>query len=282
MCAMQKIGILWGGDMSDVARFRDPFRKELRDLGHVEGGNIAIMDQYAEGNAGDFPRLARELVDSNVDVIVASGTPAAQAAATTTNAIPIVFAAVGDPSRVQGKNITGVRLPEPRLSGERLKFLKEAISGVSRVAVLRNATNPVHESYFAEMQVVANQLHISLQPLVALDALAADANALIVLPDPTSHSQRSKTMTFAIKKRLPAVYSQRSYVDEGGLMSYGPSYTEMFRQAASLVSKILNGTAPSQLPIVETSPERVINLNAAAQIGVTIPQSVFAGATVIN
>jgi len=281
MCAMQKIGMLWGGDMSDVARFRDPFRKELRDLGYIEGRNIAIIDQYAEGNAGDFPRLARELVDANVDVIVASGTPAAQAAATTTNAIPIVFAAVGDPSGVQGKNITGVRLPEPRLSGERLRFLKEAIPSVRRVAVLRNATNPVHESYFVEMQVVANALGIDLQPLVALDALAADA--LIVLPDPTSHSQRPKIMSFAIKKRLPAVYSQRSYVEEGGLMSYGPSYTEMFRQAANLVSKILNGTAPSQLPIQDVrSPERVINLNAAAQIGVTIPQSVLAVATVIN
>ena len=280
MCAMQKIGILWGGDMSDVARFRDPFRKKLRDLGYIEGQNITIVDQYAEGKEQEFTRLASELVDSNVDVIVASGTPATKAAAAATTTKPIVFAAVGDPREVQGNNITGVRLPEPGLSGERLRFLKQAIQSVKTVAVLRNPNNPVHQSYLVKMQEVAQQLNIDLQPH-SFDELAG-ADALIVLPDPTSHSQRSKTMTFAIKKRLPAVYSQRSYVEEGGLMSYGPSYPAMFQQAAGLVSKILDGTAPSQLPIVETSPERVINLNAAAQIGVRISKEALAGATVIN
>jgi len=277
---MQKIGILWGGDMSDVARFRDPFRKKLRDLGYIEGQNITIVDQYAEGKEQEFTRLASELVDSNVDVIVASGTPATKAAAAATTTKPIVFAAVGDPREVQGNNITGVRLPEPGLSGERLRFLKQAIQSVKTVAVLRNPNNPVHQSYLVKMQEVAQQLNIDLQPH-SFDELAG-ADALIVLPDPTSHSQRSKTMTFAIKKRLPAVYSQRSYVEEGGLMSYGPSYPAMFQQAAGLVSKILDGTAPSQLPIVETSPERVINLNAAAQIGVRISKEALAGATVIN
>jgi putative ABC transport system substrate-binding protein len=272
---MKKIGILWGGDMSDVARFRDPFRKKLRDSGYGEGQRITIEDQYAEGQEQAFPRLAMELVNMNVNVIVASGTPATKAAAAATRTIPIVFAAVGDPTQVPGNNITGVRLPE-QLSGARLRFLKQALNlpPRSRVNVLRNRNNPVHDLYWSEMEPVATDLDIDLQSHFALDTLD-DARALIVLPDPSSHSQRAQTMTKAKKKNLPAVYSQRSYVEEGGLMSCGPNYATMFEEAAGLVSRILNGELPSQIEIRRTIPERVLNRNAARQIGVTIDESIF-------
>jgi putative ABC transport system substrate-binding protein len=283
---MKKIGILWGGDLSDVARFRDPFRKKLRDLGYVEGQEITIVDQYAEGddNPNNLRQLANELVGIPVDVIVTSGTPATRAAAAATNDIPtpIVFAAVGDPSEVpvEGRNnITGVRLPGG-LSGNRLIFLKHAFPSVTRVFVIRNGRNPVHERYWREMLDVAPGLGIELEQHFALGELdeldLTDGHkALVVLPDPRSHSERAKTMTFAKKKKLPAVYSQRSYVEEGGLMSYGPNYPAMFQQAADLVYQILSGTSPSRLPIVVASPERVLSRNAASQIGVTINESIF-------
>jgi putative tryptophan/tyrosine transport system substrate-binding protein len=281
---MKKIGALWGGDMSDVARFRDPFRKKLRDLGYVEGQEITIVDQYAEGddNPNQLQQLANELVGIPVDVIVSSGTPVSRAAAAATINIPIVFAAVGDPIEVpvQGRNnITGVRLPGG-LSANRLIFLKTAISTVTRVAVLRNQRNPVHERYYREMEDAALGLGIVLQQHLALadlDALdpADSPHALIVLPDPKSHSERAKTMMFATKKKLPAVYSQRNYTEEGGLMSYGPNYPAMFQQAAELVSRILSGTPPSALQIIVATPERVLNRNAARQIGVDIDERLF-------
>src|SRR5262249_49448985 len=272
---MKKIGILWGGDMSDVARFRDPFRKKLSDSGYREGENITIEDQYAEGQEQAFPRLAKELVNMKVNVIVASGTPGTKAAAAETPTIPIVFAAVGDPTQVPGNNIKGVRLPA-QLSGARLRFLKQALNlpSGSRVNVLRNPNNPVHNSYWSEMVPVATELNIDLQTHSGFDTLD-DARALIVLPDPSSHSQRAQTMTKAKKKKLPAMYSQRSYVEDGGLMSYGPDYTKMFQEVAVLVARILDGAGPSQLPVVDTTPERVLNRNAARQIGVNIDPTIF-------
>jgi ABC-type uncharacterized transport system substrate-binding protein len=269
------IGVLWGGDMSDVSFIRGAF------LGKLKGPGITIKDQYAGGNAGEFPRLAADLVKIPVDVIVASGTPAARAAKDAARGtIPIVFAAVGNPDLVlPAPKVTGVRLLEPESSGKRLEILKDAIPSLKRVAVLRNANNPVHQSYLAQMQVVANALGIDLQPLFAIDTLAADA--LIVLPDPTSHSERSKIRSFAEAKKLPAMYSQSSYVEEGGLMSYGPNYPAMFQQAAALVNSIL---ATGGIPDVETvrSSDLVINLKTAKAIGLAIPQSVQERAICIN
>lgn len=294
---MKRIGILWGGDMSDVSRFRDAFRQELRDLGQVEGQNIVIEERYIKGSAKSLSDLTAELIDIgiNVDVIVASGTPAARAARDATTTIPIVFAAVGDPSLVQATNVTGVRLPEPELSGKRLKVLKEAVPSVTRVAVLWNVANPVHKlSYLEEMKVVASTLGITLVPLPvggpdeldsAFNALTMEPPdaALIVCPDPMFHSQRPTIMSIAVRMGLPAMYSQRTYVEEGGLMAYGPNYPDMFRQAAALVNSILNGTDPSELDIEQVrSSELVINLNTARRIGCTISESVLARATVIN
>jgi putative ABC transport system substrate-binding protein len=261
------VGVLWGGDVSDVSFIRGAF------LGKLKGPGITIKDQYAGGNVREFPRLAAELVKIPVDVIVASGTPAAVAARDAAKGtIPIVFAAVGNPALVlPAPKVTGVRLLEPESSGKRLENLKDAIPSLKRVAVLRNANNPVHQSYLVQMQVVANTLGITLQPLDALDTL--DAEALIVLPDPDFHSGRSRIRSFAEAKKLPTMYSQSSYVEEGGLMSYGPNYPAMFQQAADLVNDILaTGNIPDVEPV--RSSDLVINLKTAKAIGLAIPQSV--------
>jgi ABC-type uncharacterized transport system substrate-binding protein len=277
MCAMQGkiVGVLWGGDVADVSFIRDAF------LGKLDGPGITIKDQYARGNAGDFPRLAAELVKIPVHVIVASSTPATLAAKNAAaGTIPVVFAAVGNPGLVlPAPNMTGVRLLEPESSGTRLEILKEAIPSLRRVAVLRNANNPVHESYFLQMLVVAKKLGIELQPLFTLDTL--DAGGFIVLPDPDSHSGRSEIRSFAEAKKLPAMYSQSSYVEEGGLMSYGPNYPVMFQQAAALVNSILaTGNIPEVEPV--KSSDLVINLKTARAIGLAIPQSVRDRAKVID
>ena len=286
MCAMQKkiVGVLWGGDVSGVSFIRGAF------LGKLQGPGITIKDQYAGGKASEFPRLAGDLVKIPVDVIVASGTPAAQAAKNATKTIPIVFAAVGDPKLVQAPNVTGVRLAEPDSSGQRLGLLCEAVQEVKRVGALWNKANPVHPDYLAKMQLVANQLGITLEPIEvpdfelegALNTLALkDPDAFVVLPDPSFYKGRSQIMSFAEAKKLPAMYSQSSYVEEGGLMSYGPNYPAMFQQAAALVNSIL---ATGKIPEVEPvkSSDLVINLKTASAIGLAIPQSVRDRAILID
>jgi putative tryptophan/tyrosine transport system substrate-binding protein len=294
---MQNIGILWGGDLSDVSLFRDAFREELRDRGLVEGRDITIAERYIKASAKPLADLASELAAMDVHVIVAVGTPAAQAARNATEGkdISVVFAAVGDPRQVITENVTnvtGVRLLEPASSGERLRKLKEAIPSIKRVAALWNQTNPVHQLYLQEIARVASQLGITLEPIGvqspaeledALNTLKAKSpDALVVLPDPMLAGQRAKIMRFAVENRVPAIYSFSRYVEEGGLMSYGPNYVDMFRQAAALVNSILR--QPSQLPPIEQvrSSEIVINLSTARRIGCDISESVRAQATLIN
>ncbi len=277
---MQKIGILWGSDKSDVSRFRDAFLQEL------EGRDITIEERYIKGSSESVDDLAKQLAAIPVHVIVASGTPAAQAArkATKGKDISVVFAAVGDPNLVNGENITGVRLLEPESSGRRLEILKEAIPSIKRVAALWNSTNPVHTTYLKAMpgaEPVEVQGPEDLDR--ALGTLSKNLpDALIVCPDPAFASQRAKIMRFAVENRLPAIYSFSRYVEEGGLMSYGPNYVDMFRQAAALVNSILK--QPSQLPPIEQvrSSEIVINLSTARRIGCDISESVRAQATLIN
>jgi putative ABC transport system substrate-binding protein len=276
---MQKktVGALWGGGVSDVSFIRDAF------LGMLQGPGITIKDEYAEGKVSDFPDLAAELVEIPVDVIVASGTPAAQAAKNATATIPIVFAAVGDPNLVQAPNVTGVCLAEPAASARRLELLYEAVKGVKNVAVLWNKDNPVHSVYLAKMQLVASQLGITLQLIGmsdfklgdALNTLAAGKppDALVVLPDPSFHKGRSQIMSSANANKLPAMYSQSSYVEEDGLMSYGPNYPFMYQQAAGLVNNILATGKITDVEPVKRS-DLVINLKIAKQIGLTIPPSV--------
>jgi putative ABC transport system substrate-binding protein len=296
---LPRIGNLWIGMSTEVLTNKNQgaFRQGLRDLGYVEDRNIAFEDRYAEGHANQLPGLANELVNLNVNVIVASATPAAQAAKNATKTIPIVFAVVGEPIHSgfvaslarPGGNMTGVRLIEPELSGKRLELLKEAFPTVKRVVVLVNLTNSVHTLYLKEMKLAASALEITLDSVEvqrpadfdhAFDALTKEhAGALVVLPDAMFYSQRPKITSLAVKNRLPAMYSFGGYVEEGGLMSYGPSYTDIFRRAATYVDKILKGTKPAELPVEQPMKfELVINLKAASQIGLTIPPNMLARA----
>jgi putative ABC transport system substrate-binding protein len=287
---MQNIGFLWGGDLSDVSLFRDAFRKELRDRGLVEGRDITIAERYIKASPKQLlADLASELVAIPVHVIVTAGTPLTQAArdATKGKDIRVVFAAVGDPNLVKAAdvtNVTGVRLLEPESSGERLRILKEAIASVKTVAALWNSGNPVHKTYLAAMPGAEPVEVKGPEDLDrALGTLSENLpDALIVPPDPGFASQRAKIMRFAVENSRPAIYPFSRWVEEGGLMSYGPNYLAMFRQAAALVNSILK--QPGQLPPIQQvrSSEIVINLSTARRIGCDISKSVLAQARLIN
>jgi len=270
----------------------------LHEIGYVEGKNIFIEYRYAEGKFDRLPVLAAELVHLKVDVIVAAGgTPAAQAAKNATTTIPVVMVGVADPVALglvasfarPGANITGLSTMSPELSTKRLELVKEIVPNVSRVAVLWNPDYPDAVISMRETKAAAPLLGIKLQFVEmrepndleqAFSAMKRDrADALVTINSPNIISQSKRVVDFAAKSRLPAMYSFREYVDDGGLMFYGASLTEMYRRAAIYVDKILKGAKPANLPIEQpTKFEFIINLKAAKQIGLTIPPKVLASA----
>jgi ABC-type uncharacterized transport system substrate-binding protein len=275
-------------------------RQGLRDLGYVEGRNIVIEYRSAEGQPERLPSLAAELVALKVDVIVTSGTPQALAAKQATRTVPIVFAGVSDPVRSglvtglaqPGGNATGSSLLAPELVGKSLEQLKQAVPGVSRVAVLWQP-GALGERTDKEMvkgaDVAARTLGVRPQFVEARgpanfdrafsDMTKAHAGGLVVLSTPMFASERRRLVALAAKNRLPAVYPLREYVDAGGLMAYGPNAVDMYRRAATYVDKILKGAKPADLPVEQpTKFELVINLKTAKALGLTIPPSVLARA----
>jgi len=278
----------------------DAFLQGLREHGYVVGQNIAIEYRWAEGKADRLPDLAADLVRLKVDIIVASATPVIQAAKDATRTIPIVMAAAGDPIATglvaslarPGGNITGLTLLSTELAGKRLQLIKELVPGATRVAVLASGATAATQLLFREMQAAAGVVGVQLQ-LLALQgpdefdgAFAAmkreRAGALIVQVSPLSFEHRKVIADLAAKHRLAAMYEVRSFVDEGGLVSYGPSLREMFRRAAAYVDKILKGAKPADLPVEQpTKFEFVINLKTAKALGLTIPRSVLIGADAV-
>jgi putative tryptophan/tyrosine transport system substrate-binding protein len=247
----------------------------------------------AKGKLDQLPELAAELIRLKVDVIVTDGTAAALAAKQLTTTVPIVMGSVGDAIAQglvtslakPGGNITGFTLLSPELSGKRLELLKEIVPRLSRVAVLRNAASPGTAGLKAT-EVVAKSLGVRIKTVEvrgsdefagAFKAVAvAHSDALITLSDAMFWNHRRRIIDLVVKHRLPAVFPEREYVDEGGLMAYGPSVPDNYRRAATYVDKILKGTKPADLPVQQpTKFEFVINLKAAKQIGLTIPQSVL-------
>jgi ABC-type uncharacterized transport system substrate-binding protein len=281
-------------------RLREAFLQGLRDLGYVEGRNVVIEDRSAEGKPERVPALAAELVALKVDVIVTSGTPQALAAKHATRTVPIVFAGVSDPVTSglvtslarPGGNITGLSLLAPDLVGKGLEQLKQAVPGVSRVAVLWQSGvlgERTEHDMRKEADVAARALGMRPQFVEApgpetfdrafSDMTKARAGALTVLSTPMFVSERSHLVALAAKNRLPAVYPLREFVDAGGLMAYGPNLLDMWRRAATYVDRILKGTKPGDLPVEQaTKFELVINLKAAKALGLTIPPSVLARA----
>jgi ABC-type uncharacterized transport system substrate-binding protein len=289
-----RIGFLGATSPSVESARIEAFRQGLRELGYVEGKNIVIDWRWAEGNAERLPGLAAELVRLNVEVIVTGGSTSTGAAKQVTTTIPIVMAQVNDPvgSGVvaslarPGGNMTGLSTLVPEISGKRLEMLKEVIPKLSRVVVLGDSTAPGNAQSLRETELAAGAFKIQLQYLDVVDpkhietafreAVKARADAVLLLAAPVLISQRRQITDLTAKQRLPAIYPQKEYVEDGGLMSYGVSIVDLYRRAATYVDKILKGTKPADLPVEQpTKFELVINLKTAKQIGLTIPQSVL-------
>jgi putative ABC transport system substrate-binding protein len=289
-----RIGYLSPGTSARPPASFEAFRRGLHDLGYVEGKNIVIKHLFAEGKHDQLPRLAAELVNLKVDLMVVVGGQAAEAARQATNSIPIVFTLVNDPIEAglvaslarPGGNITGLSSVSQDLSGKRLELLKEAIPKASRVAVMYDPGDPAKIVEFKETQTAAALLRVQLQALEVRSpdefdsafkaATRAKAGALLVLPTSILISNQKQIAELAVKNRLPTMFAYGQLMEAGGLMSYGPDYTDLNRRAASYVDKILKGSKPADLPVEQPMKfEFVINLKTAKLIGVTIPQSVL-------
>jgi len=291
-----RIGYLSTGDPATESARAEPIRGALRELGYIEGQNIAIDYRFAEGNLDRLPDLAVELVRLSVDVIVAvGGAPVILAAKNATSTIPIVFPTVGDPVALgivdslarPGGNITGLTLRTPELSGKRLELLKEVVPNGKRVAVLGEEANPSHTIDFRSMQAVATALGLELHQMEVRSpnnfesafskiTKLVRASALFIQDAPIFIDNRKRLADLAIKGRLPAVYGSREVAEAGVLMSYGSDRFDLGRRAAIYVDKILKGSKPGDLPVEQpTKFEFIINLKTAKQIGITIPQSVL-------
>jgi putative ABC transport system substrate-binding protein len=292
-----RIGFLTATSPSvELARIK-AFRQGLRDLGYVEGKNIAIEWRYAEGRLDRLPALAAELVRLKVDVIVTTGPVSTRPAKEATATIPIVMAFDNDPVGSglvaslarPGGNITGLSALAPELTGKRLELLKETVPKLSQLAILGTSTDPGYAKTSREIKLDAEALKVQLQYLdvqnpkdteaAFQDARKNRADAVLVLPSPVFISQRTQVAELAVKNRLPSMYYRRDFVEDGGLMSYGVSFPDMSRRAATYVDKILQGAKPADLPIEQpTKFDFVINLQTAKQIGLTIPPNLLARA----
>ena len=293
-----RVGYLSAGSYSDsqALGFLDAFRLGLRELGWVEGQNIAIDYRFAEGRFDRLPDLAAELVRLKVDVIVAVPTPAAAAARNATETIPIVMMSGSvDPVGLgfiaslarPGGNVTGLSYGAgTEIFGKGLELLKETVPKVRRVAILSNPASPIQPLIIKEVDVAARSLGVQLQLLEARGpnefdgAFAAMAKervgALLVVADSIFILHRTRLADLAARSRLPAAYGTRESVDAGGLMSYGPSVRDLVRRSATFVDKILKGAKPGDLPVEQpTKFDLVINLKTAKALGLTIPPSLL-------
>ena len=292
-----RIGLLFTATPSAAAARIEAFRQGLRELGYVEGKNILIEQRYAEGQLNHMNELAADLVRLKVDVIVTIGPAATRPAKEATHAIPIVMGVDDDPVgngfvaslARPGGNITGLASRAPEIGGKQLELLKEIVPRLSRVAVLGTSTQPGNAQSLREAEVAAGALAVKLQYLDVLSpkdiepvfrtASNGRAEAVLVLRASIFFSHRKQIVDLAAKRQLPAMYYTTEYVEEGGLMTYGVSITDLFRRAATYVDKILKGARPAELPIEQpTKFELVVNLKTAKRIGLTIPPNVLARA----
>jgi putative ABC transport system substrate-binding protein len=276
----------------------EPFKQGLRDLGYIEGKNILIEYRYLEGKRDRIPGLLAEFVQMNVDVFILGTPPAIRAAKQTTKTVPIVIVTTQDPVAAgiidslapPGGNITGLTRLTRDLTGKRLELLKEAVPGMSRVAVLWNADRESPAAGFKGYEAAARALKIPLQSLGVTGpnpdferafqlASKERSKALITVTNFMFSRHRKQIADLAIKNRLPSMYELSTYVDAGGLMSYATNDADAYRRAAVYVDKILKGAKPADLPVEQpTKFELVINLKTAKQIGLTIPPNVLARA----
>jgi putative ABC transport system substrate-binding protein len=288
---MRRIGFLGAATPSVASQWVAAFVQRLKELGWIENQNLAIEYRWAEGRYERFAEIANEFVRIKVDVIMTwSGGPVIAAKQATT-VIPIVFALQTDPvgtglvgslSR-PGGNVTGLSVEQTDTVGKRLDLLREIVPGLKRLAIMANVAGPGAVLEMAEVVAAAQTLGIEVVPskiqkaediVVAFDSFKGHAEALYISTDPLVFTNRIRINTMAQSARLPTMYSQREYVEAGGLVSYGANIPDLFRRSAEYVDKILRGAKPADLPVEEpTKFDLVINLTTAKALGLTIPQT---------
>jgi putative ABC transport system substrate-binding protein len=288
VATVRQIGFLSIRPFGASSPFLEAFRHGLREMGYAEGQNVAFEYRSAEDQVHRLPALADELVRLNVDVIVVGETPAIHAAMQATTTIPIVMLTVGDPVESgfvkslawPGGNVTGVGGLVNELNPKLLELLKEAVPGVTRIAVF--VTPESLARYLTEMEAAARELGVQLQFLeirgatefgnACNTAIREGAGALLILPAPLFALNERRIAALAVKSRLPAIFWRRSFAEAGGLMAYRPSRVDNWRRAAVLVGKILKGARPADLPVERpTKFDLLINLKTAKELGLTIP-----------
>jgi putative ABC transport system substrate-binding protein len=296
---VRRIGFLWsvGARTTAMRGWLDAFHQGLKEHGWFEGQNLSVEYRFAEGKMDLLPEIAAELVRLPLEVIVAEGTAAIQAAKNATQTVPIVMALSNDPVgsgfiaslNRPGGNITGLSLQTLDLGGKRLQLLTEIVPGLARVAVLSNPANPSSTVSLEQTQGAAQSLGIALHVVEmrapdqfgsAFAAItAARPGGLIVLPDGMFFNEQTRIVGFASTSRLPALFPEKEVAEAGGLITYGPSIPATLRRAATYVDKILRGAKPADLPVEQpTKFELVINLKTAKALGLTVPLTLQASA----
>jgi putative ABC transport system substrate-binding protein len=292
--ATPRVGFL-GNASPPGGKTREAFVQGLRARGWIEGQNVTVEYRWAEGDPDRLPSLVAELIRARVDVIVLSGTPAIQAARAATSTLPVVFVSLADPIRLgivaslarPGGNATGMASQYEELVGKQLELLKEVVPRISRVALIHHAQTSA--AVVSEAEAAARRLGLKARALgvpgvpgfeSAFETARSErAEAIHFLPSPFFNANRRRLTDLVARHRLPAVYEFKEFVEDGGLMSYGPSITEMHRGMASYVDRILRGARPGDLPVERaTKFELALNLRTARALGLTIPQSVLARA----
>ena len=292
-----RIGYLTAAHLTAVPARIEALRQGLRELGYIEGKTILIEWRSSEERADRLPALAAELVRQKVDIIVTGAGRPTRAAKEATRTIPIVMAQDNDPVgngfiaslAHPGGNITGLATLSPEISGKRLEILREVVPNLSRVALVGTSTSPGYAQVQKDIELAATAFRVKIENHAIFDSTDIDTafraaakerdDAFLTLPSGVLISYRSKLIALATHNRLPGIYHDSQYVNDGGLMSYSESFTDLHHRAAMYVDKILKGAKPADLPVEQpTKFEFIVNLKAAKQIGLTIPPNVLARA----
>jgi putative ABC transport system substrate-binding protein len=290
------VGFLGAGEALQQRQWTDAFVQRLRELGWIEGRTITIAYRWADGSTERAAEFTSELVRLGVNVIVTSGTQIVLAAMQATDSTPIIFATAADPlggglvaslSR-PGRNATGLSLQSTDLSGKRLELLREVIPSFQRLAIMANVGNPAAMLEMNEVRIAGDGLGLKVTTheirrredfASVFQALKGRVQALYVVPDPLANLNRVRINTLALTAHLPTMHGFREYVEVGGLMSYGASFTDLWRRAGDYIDKILRGAKPAELPVEQpTKFDLTINLITAQALGLTIPPMLLARA----
>jgi putative tryptophan/tyrosine transport system substrate-binding protein len=293
---LQTIGVLGSSTPAAQGQWWAAFVERLRELGWIEGRSVAIEVRWAEGRSERMAEIAAEFVRRKIDVIATAGTPATLAAKQATAVIPIVFVAVGEPVAANlvaslarpGGNITGLSNQAYDLGAKRLELLREVIPGLRRLAIVANFDNPGAMLEVREVQAAAHTLSLEVVTFeirrpediaLAFGALKGRADAIHVVSDALINTYWTRIIALALSARLPTISTYRENVKAGGMISYGPNTTGLYRRAAEMVDKILRGTKPSDIPVEQpTTFDLVINVTTAKTLGLTIPATLLARA----